>query len=67
MSSASARESPPQPPIANWDFTFFVLDVDEVNAFTPGGGYVYIHRSLLIYLSSEADLASVLVTRSATT
>src|SRR5215831_13882350 len=30
-----------QTPIANWNFKFFVLDDDEVNAFTPGGGYVY--------------------------
>src|ERR1700753_2048127 len=49
-----------QTPIANWNFKFFVLDDDEVNAFPPGGGYVYIHRGLLNYLGSEAELASVL-------
>jgi predicted Zn-dependent protease len=49
-----------QTPIANWHFHFFVLDDDEVNAFTPGGGYVYIHRGLMNYLNSEAELASVL-------
>jgi len=49
-----------QTPIANWNFKFFVLDDDEVNAFTPGGGYVYIHRGLLNYLNSEAELAAVL-------
>jgi predicted Zn-dependent protease len=49
-----------QTPIANWNFKFFVLDDDEVNSFTPGGGYVYIHRGLLNYLNSEAELASVL-------
>ena len=49
-----------QTPIANWDFKFFVLDDDELNAFTPGGGYVYIHRGLLPYLNSEAELAAVL-------
>src|SRR5581483_7609257 len=38
-----------QTPIADWNFKFFVLDDDEVNAFTPGGGYVYIHRGLLNY------------------
>jgi len=31
-----------------------------VNAFTPGGGYVYIHRGLMNYLNSEGELASVL-------
>jgi predicted Zn-dependent protease len=49
-----------QTPISNWNFKFFVLDDDEVNAFTPGGGYVYIHRGLLNYLNSEAELAGVL-------
>src|ERR1700748_610584 len=49
-----------QTPIASWNFKFFVLDDDEVNAFTPGGGYVFIHRGLLNYLSSEAELAAVL-------
>jgi predicted Zn-dependent protease len=49
-----------QTPIANWNFQFFVLDDEEVNAFTPGGGYVYIHRGLLNYLNSEAELAAVL-------
>src|SRR5690349_3843742 len=49
-----------QTAIANWNFRFFVLDDDEVNAFTPGGGYVYIHRGLLNYLNSEAELAAVL-------
>src|SRR3954469_12585454 len=49
-----------QTPIAKWNFKFFVLDDDEVNAFTPGGGYVYIHRGLLNYLNSEAELAAVL-------
>ncbi len=49
-----------QTPIADWNFKFFVLDDNEVNAFTPGGGYVYIHRGLMNYLQSEAELASVL-------
>src|SRR3954466_3763370 len=40
-----------QTPIAHWNFKFFVLDDDEVNAFTPGGGYVYIHRGLMNYLN----------------
>ncbi|TLY74715.1 MAG: peptidase M48 Ste24p [Gammaproteobacteria bacterium] len=47
-------------PIADWDFKFFVLDDDSLNAFTIGGGYVYIHRGLLPYLNSESELAAVL-------
>lgn len=46
--------------LADWDFKFTVLDDDSVNAFTTGGGYVYVHRGLLAYLTSEAELATVL-------
>jgi predicted Zn-dependent protease len=47
-------------PIADWDFKFYVLDDDSLNAFTIGGGYVYVHRGLLPYLNTEAELAAVL-------
>lgn len=46
--------------LPDWDFHFTVLDDESVNAFTPGGGYVYVHRGLLAYMTSEAELASVL-------
>jgi len=46
--------------LPGWTFHFTVLDDDSVNAFTTGGGYVYVHRGLLTYLTSEAELASVL-------
>ena len=42
------------------EFHFTVLDDDSINAFTTGGGYVYVHRGLLSHLNSEAELASVL-------
>lgn len=42
------------------EFKFFVLDDESINAFTTGCCYVYIHRGLLNYLDSEAELASVL-------
>lgn len=45
-------------PDLQWHFT--VLDEGSVNAFTTGGGYVYVHRGLLAYLNSEAELAAVL-------
>lgn len=41
-------------------YTFTVLDSEEINAFTPGGGFVYISRGILNYLNSEAELAAVL-------
>ena len=45
-------------PDMEWHFT--VLDEGSINAFTTGGGYIYVHRGLLPYLSSEAELAAVL-------
>jgi predicted Zn-dependent protease len=45
-------------PDLQWHFT--VLDEGSINAFTTGGGYVYVHRGLLAYLNSEAELAAVL-------
>jgi len=45
-------------PDMKWTFT--VIDEGSINAFTTGGGYVYIHRGLLAYLNSEAELAAVL-------
>lgn len=42
------------------EWKFVVLDDDSINAFTTGGNYVYVHRGLLTYLNSEAELATVL-------
>ncbi len=44
----------------NLTYTFTVLDSEEINAFTTGGGYVYITRGIMNYLNSEAELAAVL-------
>jgi len=41
-------------------FTFTVLDGEEVNAFALPGGYVYITRGIMAYLNSEAELVAVL-------
>ncbi len=41
-------------------FTFTVIDNPDINAFATPGGYIYIHRGLLTYLRSEAQLAAVL-------
>jgi len=46
--------------LSDWEFHFTVLDDESINAFTTGGGYVYVHRGLLAYLNSEAELAGVL-------
>jgi len=44
----------------NLIFRFTVLDTSEINAFALPGGYIYITRGLLAYLSNEAELAAVL-------
>jgi predicted Zn-dependent protease len=41
-------------------YTFTVLDSEEINAFTTGGGFVYITRGIMNYLNSEAELTAVL-------
>lgn len=41
-------------------FTFTVIDNGDINAFAIPGGYIYVHRGLLAYLNSEAQLAAVL-------
>lgn len=46
--------------LSDWTFKFTVLDDETINAFTTGGGYVYVNRGLLGYLNSEAELATVL-------
>jgi predicted Zn-dependent protease len=41
-------------------WTFRVVDDAAVNAFAVPGGFVYVTRGLLAYVSSEAQLASVI-------
>ncbi|MDQ6994856.1 MAG: M48 family metalloprotease [Mariprofundaceae bacterium] len=41
-------------------YHFYVVDDATINAFALPGGYIYIHRGLLNYLNSEAELAAVL-------
>ena len=41
-------------------YRFTVLDSPDINAFALPGGYIYINRGLMAYLSSEEELAAVL-------
>lgn len=41
-------------------YHFTVIDDENINAFAIPGGYIYINRGLLAYLSSEAQLAAVI-------
>ncbi len=49
-----------QTPCGACRWTFRVLDLSAVNAFSFPGGYVYITRGMLAELGSEAELAAVL-------
>ena len=44
----------------NYKFTFTIIDSPDINAFATPGGYVYINRGLITYMTSEAQLAAVL-------
>jgi predicted Zn-dependent protease len=41
-------------------WTFRVLDDATVNAFTVGGGYVYLTRGILAWANSEAEIVGIL-------
>ncbi|HVO04149.1 MAG TPA: M48 family metalloprotease [Candidatus Cybelea sp.] len=41
-------------------YTFTVLDTEEINAFALPGGYVYITRGLVTLANNEAEIAGVL-------
>src|SRR5690606_36518792 len=42
------------------EYQFTIIDSPDVNAYALPGGYVYITRGLMTYLTSEAQLAAVL-------
>ncbi|MHB8078104.1 MAG: M48 family metallopeptidase [Candidatus Krumholzibacteriia bacterium] len=41
-------------------YSFTVIDTRQCNAFTPGGGKVFVNRGLIEQMGSEAELAGVL-------
>ena len=42
------------------EYHFTIIDSPDINAFALPGGYVYINRGLMAFLTSEAQLAAVL-------
>jgi predicted Zn-dependent protease len=42
------------------DYSFYVVDMAEPNAFALPGGYVYVSRGLLALVNSEDELAGVM-------
>lgn len=48
-----------QPGTRDIPYTFYVVNIDQVNAFAIPGGYVYINRGLIEKSASLAELAGV--------
>lgn len=46
--------------IKQFQYTFKVLDEEDVNAFSLPGGFVYVHEGLLDYVQSDHELAGVI-------
>ena len=42
------------------EYHFTIIDSPDINAFALPGGYVYINRGLMTFLTTEAQLAAVL-------
>ncbi|GIV08494.1 MAG: hypothetical protein KatS3mg019_0585 [Fimbriimonadales bacterium] len=49
-------ESGPAP----FDYTFRIIDEKDVNAFSVPGGFIFVNRGLLEFVSSDDELAGVL-------
>ncbi len=45
---------------SNLDFTFTLLDSPQVNAFALPGGFIYVTRGIMAYMTKEAHLAGVI-------
>ncbi|GEM_PF-1733711 len=44
----------------NKEYVLYVVNTDDVNAYTVGGGFIFLNRGLIEHLSSEAELAGVI-------
>jgi len=42
------------------DYTFYTLDSNEINSFALPGGFIFITKGTLSYISNEAELAGIL-------
>lgn len=45
---------------APFDFRFYIVDSDAINAFATPGGYIYINKGLISAVENEAELAGVI-------
>lgn len=45
---------------ASFEYTFRIIDEKEVNAFSVPGGFIFIYKGLLDFVSSDDELAGVI-------
>src|SRR5687767_7947666 len=43
-----------------YDYKFYIVDDNDVNAFSLPGGFIYLNKGLLKYMQSDEELAGVL-------
>ncbi|MCL5102554.1 MAG: M48 family metalloprotease [Armatimonadetes bacterium] len=46
--------------VTPFQYTFNIVEDDDVNAFSVPGGFIYVHRGLLNYVQTDQELAAVL-------
>ncbi len=46
--------------LSQFDYKFFVIKGDDVNAFSVPGGYIYVYEGLVEFTESDDELAGVL-------
>lgn len=46
--------------IIEFDYSFKIIDEEDVNAFSLPGGFIYVYRGLLDFVESDHELAGVL-------
>ena len=49
-----------QSPKAPFEFRFYIVDSNAINAFATPGGYIYINKGLITVAENEAELAAVM-------
>ncbi|MGC8861575.1 MAG: M48 family metalloprotease [Armatimonadota bacterium] len=60
---ANTKEVPAlygSPKITPFEYTFDIIEEDDVNAFCVPGGHIYVYRGLLNFVESDQELAAVI-------
>lgn len=61
--AANAKEVPASygcPTLSDFDYSFKVIDSEDINAFSIPGGHIYVHKGLINSCETDHELAGVL-------